>query len=158
MVDRGARDRAAQLLRDFVSGKISNDEFEDNQPPSTDHAIAAIWKTAWVFYNDTYAHRLVDRHRLPADMRRICARWIIFLHSDCEYVWPDIPLPGIDPATRIEEGFWRRLVATGSAPLRPETAREFLAAGHYPVWPFSSAKDYREALRKPRLLPVASQH
>ena len=158
MIDPVARDRAAQLLRDFVSGQISNDQFEDNQPPSADSAIEAIWKTAWVFYNDSYEHRLVDRHRLTADMRRICARWIIFLHSDVEYAWPEIPLPGIDPATRIEEGFWRRLVETGSGSLRPEIAKQFLAAGHYPVWPFSSVKDYREALRKPRLMAGVSQH
>jgi hypothetical protein len=158
MVDRGARDCAAQLLRDFVSGKISNDEFDDNRPRSADRAIDAIWNTAWVLYNGTYQHRLEGRHRLTADMRRICARWVLFLHSNNEYSWPDIDLPGIDPATRVEQGFWRKLFAAGSGPLRPEVAERFLAAGHYPVWPFISAKEYRDALQRPRLLAGAQSH
>jgi hypothetical protein len=152
LVDRNARAEAAQLLRDFISGKISNDDFEDNLPVAADRAIDAIWATAWVLYTDMKTHKLTDRHRLSADMRRICVRWILFLQNDHEYQWPDIPLPGIDPATRMQKDFWRRLVGIGSNTLDPDIAKRFLSAGHYPVWPFISAKDYKNALQRPKLL------
>ena len=61
-VDRPARDTVSQLLRNFVSGKISNDAFEDAQPTTHDLAIDAIWHTAWVFYDDFNEHRLIGRH------------------------------------------------------------------------------------------------
>ena len=156
MVDRDARDRAAQLLRNFVSGKITNDEFADGCPSTLDRAIVAIWDTAWVLYDDLSEHRLTGRHRLTSDMRRICVRWILFLHNNHEYEWPDTILPGIDPATRTEQSFWRRLFGLPSTLLEPEVARRFLASGHYPVWPFVSAKDYSQALQNPRLLSVGS--
>lgn len=152
MVDRDARDRAAQLLRNFVSGKITNDEFADGCPPTQDRAIDAIWGTAWVLYDDISEHRLIGRNRLPSDMRRVCLRWLLFLHNDHDYEWPDLSLPGIDPATRTQQSVWRRLLGLLKGSLAPEVARAFLASGHYPVWPFASAKDYRQALRNPRLL------
>lgn len=153
MVDRNARDRAAQLLRDFVSGKLSNDAFADGAPATSDRAIAAIWDTAWVLYSDMKAHHLTGTHRLSPDTRRICVRWLLFLHSDRPYEWPDIYLPGIDPAARGEPRYWRRLFFGFSTyAVAPDAAQNFLAAGHYPVWPFLSAADYRQALRQPRLL------
>jgi hypothetical protein len=152
LVDRDARDRAAQLLRNFISGKITNDAFEDQCPVTEDRAIDAIWATAWVLYSDTYEHRLIGKHRLTVDMRRICVRWLLFLHNSDEYLWPTIPLPGIDPATRLQAGFWRRLLAPGSSLLAHDVADRFLASGHFPVWPFISTKAYRLALRSPRLL------
>jgi hypothetical protein len=152
LVDRNARDHAAQLLRNFISGKISNDDFDDGCPTTKDPAIDAIWSTAWVLYDDMNTHNLIGRHRLTADMRRICVRWILFLQSDFDYQWPDISLPGIDPATRMQKGFFRRLFGIASDTLDADEAKHFLSAGHYPVWPFISAADYRNALRKPKLL------
>lgn len=151
-VDRYARDRAAQLLRNFISGRVTNDEFEDCVPPTLDRAVLAIWDTAWVLYDDRKEHVLSGRYRPTADMRRICVRWLLFLHSNHEYEWPDLCLPGIDPATRTEPSFWQRVFHIPERLLTPKMAAEFLAAGHYPVWPFISKSNYRHALRKPRLL------
>ena len=151
MVDRNVRDRAAQLLRNFISGKITNDAFADQCPVTTDRAIYAIWDTAWVLYSDMHTHRLIGKHRLSVDMRRVCVRWLLFLHSNDEYEWPDISLPGIDPSTRIQQSLWRRLLKLDNS-LAPDVANEFMASGHYPVWPFISVKAYRQALKAPRLL------
>lgn len=155
MVDRVARARATQLLRNFISGKVTNDEFEDGCPQTQDRAIHAIWETAWVLYDDLSEHRLTGQHRLTTDMRRICVRWLLFLYSDLDYEWPDIRLPGIDPATRIQQSRWRRLLGFPQAAVTSEVADKFLASGHYPVWPFASIKNYRQALLNPRLLSGA---
>ena len=45
-VDTGARRQAAHIFRNFINGKISNDEFEDSIPNTRDRAILAIWETA----------------------------------------------------------------------------------------------------------------
>ena len=60
MVDRKARDEFAELLRHFIAGRITNDEFEDQVPLSSkDLAIVEIWwRAAWQFYGDLYQHTL----------------------------------------------------------------------------------------------------
>src|SRR5262249_42521171 len=151
MIDRDARDKAATQLRRFVSGKITNDEFEDSEIVTSDRAIKAIWGTAWCFYDDFKVHRLTGRHRLPPAQRRECLRWILFLDSDHEYVWPDISLPGVDPLRRVRVGA-KYLGFLMSGGLTAEKARQFLAAGDYQAWPFASHVQYKGALRQPRRL------
>jgi hypothetical protein len=154
-VDRRARDTASQLLRNFVSGRISNDAFEDAQPKTHDLAIDAIWDTAWVFYDDFKEHRLIGKYRLSPDQRRACVRWILFLHSDNPYEWPTIYLPGIDPASRIQRSFLKRLFSVHQH-LHEKEVSDFLSAGHYPVWPFIRVADYKKALSQPRLLSTSA--
>ena len=151
LVDRPARNTASQIFRDFISGKISNDEFEDKQPITHDCAINAVWNTAWVFYDDFKEHRLDRQYRLPPDQRRACVRWLLFLHSELLYEWPDINLPGIDPTSRIQASFLKRLFSLHQD-LSETTAQKFLSAGHYPVWPFLRASDYKRSLTSPRFL------
>lgn len=153
-VDNCARRQAAQIFRNFINGKISNDEFEDSMPITKDRAVLAIWETAWVFYDDLKEHRLVGRHTLPSDQKRACVRWLLFLHSDLEYGWPDIRLPGLDPVSRVEPNSWRRAWQRANLQdtLAPKDVDQFLSAGHYKVWPFTSVADYKAALRSRRLL------
>lgn len=155
-VDRHARARAAQILRDFVSGKISNDQFAGECPRTDDLAVHAIWNTAWLFYDDFKEHKLTGRYRLPPDQKRACVRWILFLHSDLPYEWPDLTLPGADPAARVERSVFRRLFSM-SNPIDEEQATRFLSAGHYPVWPFLRVADYKRTLSSPRLLAQSGQ-
>ena len=150
-VDISSRKIASQLLRDFISGKISNDTFEARQPITHDRAIHAIWDTAWVFYHDGKEHRLEGQYRLPPEQRKACVRWILFLQSDLLYEWPDIDLPGIDPASRTQSSFLRRLFSLHQNLSEKETDT-FLSAGHYPVWPFLLVSDYKTALATPKLL------
>lgn len=152
MIDRSARDKAAQALRSFINGKITNFAFEALCPSTGDPAIHAIWDTAWLFYDDFKTHCLDGRNGLSIDQRKSCVRWIIFLHSDQEYSWPHIALPGCDPNLRVRKSVWRGLLGLDRSDLSSEEARRFLAAGHYAVWPFISVQDYKKALRSPRLL------
>ncbi|MEO9824559.1 MAG: hypothetical protein ABJF50_09115 [Paracoccaceae bacterium] len=156
IVDRPARDTAAQLLRNFVSGKVSNDAFEDAQPTTHDLAIDAIWDTAWVFYDDSKEHRLIGKYRLPPDQRRACVRWILFLYSDHLYEWPTIYLPGIDPASRTQRNFLKRLFSMHQH-LNEDQVMNFMSTGHYPVWPFLRVADYKKALAQPRLLSASAK-
>lgn len=153
-VDTSARRLAAQIFRNFINGKISNDEFEDSMPNTNDRAVHAIWDTSWVFYDDFKEHRLEGRHTLPSDQKRACVRWLLFLHSDLEYSWPDVRLPGLDPVPRVEPNAWRRAwqKANFQDTLAPNDVDQFLKAGNYKVWPFTTVADYRTALRTPKLL------
>jgi hypothetical protein len=150
-VDYVSRKEAAQLFRNFISGKISNDDFADSQPVTHDLAVGAIWDTAWAFYDDLKEHRLTKQHRLTPDERRTCVRWILFLHSDLLYEWPHLRIPGSDPALRIRS----RIGNHFGWPLfgvSKVDAENFLNAGHYPVWPFLRVSDYKASLSSPRLL------
>ena len=151
MIDHPARDAAAQALRSFISGKLTNFAFEHLQPQTDDQAIHAIWDTCWLFYDDLKTHRLEGRHRLSSEQRKSCVRWIVFLHSDLEYDWPLIRMPGSDPNLRVRTGFWRSIFR-GPFDLSPQDALEFTSAGHYAVWPFNSVQDYKREIRSPRLL------
>ena len=153
MVDRDARNKAAELLRRFISGQITNDDFDNKEPQTEDSAVRAIWNTAWVLYDDMIEHKLRGRHRLDPATKRECLRWIIFLDSDFEYVWPDIWLPGVDPMCRVTK--WGRLgelLGFLSDRLPTSKVEEFLASGEYQAWPFASRADFKRALCSPRRL------
>lgn len=152
VVDRVSRDRAALLLRRFAAGQITNDDFDNAIPITADPAIGAIWNTAWLFYSDSTTHALTGRDRLHPDMKRAWVRWILFLDSDIPYEWPQISYPGNDPYALGEARLdsWFRSIFVRED--KKNCHREFEQAGHYPVWPFISQKDYRKALRNPRRL------
>lgn len=154
VVDRRARDLAAQLLRDFISGKVTNFDFEERCPETHDRAIHAVWDTAWLLYDDFKTHKLTGRHRLDVTTRRQTIRWIVFLHGDLDYRWPHLPQPGADPNIRVEQSVLRRIFAPFG--LKRVEVDEFLKSGHYPVWPFASVKDYKAAIARPRLLSRAA--
>jgi len=149
MIDRNARDRLASNLRGLISGKISNDDFEAAEERSEDGAIAAVSDSAWLLYSDMKEHKLTADRRLNPDVKREVVRWILFLDSNFQYVWPSISTPAVDPLTRVKP-FWRRLLEPGF--LSRETAERFLASGDYDAWPFGSRGEYKKALKGPRRL------
>lgn len=143
MVDRDARDKMVLLLRRLVTGRITNDELEDQQPSSrTDPAVSAIfYRGAWGLYSDLHEHRLAGRHRLPRETRREVARFILFLKSDYEYewafprLWQDLLWSAAGLLTLGLAGrlYWRRMGRQG--PVR--------------VWPFLRQEDFERAVRSP---------
>jgi len=70
-------------------------------------------------------------------------RWVIFLHTDNEYLWPIISHPGLRP---FQHGFFSRL-ANG-----PEREKIFMVTGDYNVWPFFDRETYDLAIQNPKLL------
>lgn len=154
MIDRKARDEAAVMLRRFIGGQITNDDFVDRYPVSSDPAIAAFASAIWPYYSDTHQHSMIGKYRLSGSERRRIVPWILFLDSDRDYVWPAIDYPSVDPRTRIRKlARLRRLMTLGlSAALNGAQAKAFLAAGHYDSWPFARKSDLRHALANPRRL------
>ena len=146
MVDRKARDAFAELLRHFVTGRIMNDEFEDQVPLSSkDLAIVEIWWiAAWPFYGDLYQHTLTGEYRASDGERREIAKCVLFLKTDQEYQWPR--------QTGLKKSLmyllW--LVSFGRAGYRAK--KLFHAAGDLEVWPFIRLKDLETARTRPPYL------
>jgi hypothetical protein len=143
MVDRNARNEVVLLLRQLVTGRITNDEFEDRQPlGSSDLAVAEVFlRGASGFYSDLDEYRLAGRHRLSRSERREMARLILFLKSDLEYEWPDPKL-------------WQELLWMAAGLLTLGLAgrlywRWMGAHGEVGVWPFLRQEDLERAVRNP---------
>ena len=137
MIDRQARDLAAEILRQFFSGRFSQFDFEERIPESKDPAISAIDHTVWCFYDDFCEHKMTGEWKLTPEWRRIIARWVMFLHCDFEYEWPSVRYPGLRPLVRT---FFRR------------KEKQFMESGDYDVWPFINRASYESAKSNPVLL------
>jgi hypothetical protein len=143
MIDKEARKQAAEIVRHFITGQMTNFDFEETRPTSKDDVIWAIWQSLWCFYDDFSEHKLAGTWRLPQETKAEMTRWIMFLHGDEEYEWPAISWPGVRP---LAHGFFSRLFKG------PEREQKFMQAGDYSVWPFISVKSYEQAKRNPVLL------
>jgi hypothetical protein len=150
MIDRAARDQLSRNLKLLISGRISNDGFEDAIPETKDLAIAACADMASLLYSDMKAHRLAGHHSIgPADRREVL-RWILFLDSDLEYLWPEMRWPGLQPLRRARPALTRWLHWPNA--ISPKRATNFLASGDHNAWPFMSRSEYKNALQNPRRL------
>lgn len=143
MIDRTARDKAAEIVRHFISGQITNFDFENGMPITNDPAVSAIEDSLWCFYDDFKKHKLACEWKLPQETKSEMARWIMFLHNNEKYQWPKISYPGIRP---LKHGLISRLF---KGPLREQ---EFMQAGNYSVWPFIDNESYQHAKQNPVLL------
>jgi hypothetical protein len=150
MVDRSSRDRLATALRQYVSSRITNDDLDDVKVDWRDRGAVAVKERAWALYDDTYQHRAIGKHYLSRPARDEISRWIIFLHSDLEYTWPEFSFLQIVNSTMnlLTFGWWERR--------KQRRFEEFMAAGDFSVWPFVARQDYDAALERPRYL--SGQH
>lgn len=143
MIDREARDKAAEILRHFISGQITNFELEAEMPTSDDPVISAIEDSVWLFYDDFSKHKMKSDWALPKEAKELMARWIMFLHTDEEYKWPAFPHAGVRP---LKHGWLARLLG------KHLEEKMFMGCGTYGVWPFFDESSYDIAKRNPRLL------
>jgi hypothetical protein len=96
-MDPQLRKRLSQDLRRLVTGRMTNDAFDDayyeQYSSSNDSAIAAVAEFGFGLYSsDTLmAYRLRGRHRLGRTTRRAAARCVLFLRSKLAYEWPKEP-------------------------------------------------------------------
>ncbi|PYS66901.1 MAG: hypothetical protein DMF69_24700 [Acidobacteria bacterium] len=73
MVDREARKQAAQTIRDYVCGVITNREFESRYPSSKiDPVIRAMEDSLWPTYEDISTHKLDAKNAAPKDESADC--------------------------------------------------------------------------------------
>lgn len=135
MVDRDARDIAAQALREFADGSISNREYERRFPKSKDDpALRSIYTNVWFCYSDTSEHTLNGKHALSKENRAILDRCMLFLKSDLEFQWP---------ATKLR--LWYpllRLIGLGRIVNR--RLEKEMSVGDVDVWPFLKKAQYEQ--------------
>lgn len=134
MIDRDARNRLAGLIRSLVSGKITNDEFEECLPESKDNAIAKVFYYGpWRLYSDMKAYKLKGKDAITREDRSIVARWILFLKSDDEYEWPSASFKEI----------FLKLVTLGK--FGQSTIDKWHAHGDVLHWPFKNNCQFNNA-------------
>ena len=144
MIDREARRQVAELLRHYLAGLITNDEFEDRLPRrSSDPAVSKVALASWFLYDDNRKpYKLVGRDAPSRELRSVVGRWIVFLGTDFEYEHP-VPHPivslAFDLASLCTFGVlgwaWRRR-----------------HRAEFQYWPFIRQSDYERALDRPTLL------
>ena len=138
MIDRVARKQAAEVIRHFVSGQITNDEFIRRYPSSKhDPVIWALDDTMWCLYDDIATHKLAGEYAPSKDFKKQVARWLAFLYSDEEYLWPRIDRPGF--RSNAESLWLSWIFGFGQRRLR-----RFMASGDYEVWPFTRREDFEK--------------
>jgi len=71
VIDRQKRDLAVAVLRQFLDGKLTNDEFFGQFPrDKRDPALRGVFEFAWLFYDDLKTHKLVGKHALSPQAKR----------------------------------------------------------------------------------------
>jgi len=146
MICEQSRNRLALALRRYVAERIYNDTLDEVEVDWRDRGAVAVKQAAWTLYDDTKSHYAKDRHKISSSDRRIIARWIMFLHSRNEYLWPEYSLVQIVnwPMDALTFGWWERRKA--------RRRREFKEAGEFSAWPFIANADLTDAARRPRYL------
>lgn len=146
MVHRPSRASLALALRRYLSRRITNDQLACVEVDWRDRGAVAVAGMAWRLYDDMHTHRANGTHAITGSLRREVARWIVFLQSDQEYVWPDYNFvqaaPGIGSLLTL--GWWGRK--------ERRRWQEFTEAGDISVWPFVSEEVERAAKSNPRFL------
>ena len=146
MIHRESRKVLAEALRHYVSGQITNDDLDSVEVDWRDRGAIAVKEMAWSLYDDLEQHKATEKHYLNDEARREIAKWVVFLHSDNEYLWPEYSFIQIInwPMNILTLGWWERM--------KKKKWEQFLEAGEYEAWPFCSKAELKKAVSKPRLL------
>lgn len=146
MIHRESRDRLALALRQYVSGQINNDDLDSMDVDWRDRGAVYVQEIAWNLYDDMDQHYAKGEHHLDKAARKEISRWIVFLHSDAEYIWPEYSFMQIVnwPMNLLTLGWWERS--------KKRKWEQFLEAGEFDAWPFSSRQELLKAASRPRLL------
>ena len=146
MIHRESRNRLAEALRHYAAGRITNDDLDSVEIDWRDRGAIAVNEMAWGLYDDHDVHKATGRHQLDRDARRAISKWIVFLHSDCEYIWPEYSfLQFVNwPMNILTFGWWERN--------KQKKWEEFLEAGDFEAWPFRTKQELDNAIGNPKLL------
>jgi hypothetical protein len=141
MVDRNQRHVASRVLRSFIEGAITNDEFEAQFPRAKhDTAVQAIKANVWMLYSDLRRHKLTGKHEPNAETRALLERCVRFLDTDLDFEWPvpKVSLSNIGNNLRSRVARW--LGTEEGRQAGTEQAR--VDGGDEDVWPFFRRDDY----------------
>ncbi len=172
MVDREARQECAELVRQFISGRMSLDEYEDRftnlQHNKKDRALWEVWNFLAFLCEDSYPRKMTQQWRLNSGQRRQAAQAILFLQSDAEYQWSEklwdgsvflitafciLLLFALLPETSLLIRFVLSTPLIVAWQQYEQWQRKRSAiVGDKEAWPFLHQADLEEAARHPRLL------
>ncbi len=96
-MDSNLRHALSQDVRRLVTGRMTNDDFDDayyeHYHSSDDRAVREISGFCYSLYSSALLSpmRFSGRHALDAETRRACLRAVLFLRSGLSYEWPLFP-------------------------------------------------------------------
>ncbi|WP_442485415.1 hypothetical protein [Aeoliella sp. SH292] len=94
MVDTELRLRLAQDMRLLVTGRLSNDDFDDSYydyyRDSKDPAVRVIGEFCWALYSSDvlWPYYLKGWHEIGRETKRTATYAFLFLHTNREYGYP----------------------------------------------------------------------
>jgi hypothetical protein len=149
MIHRPSRDALPLALRRYVSGYITNDDLDSVDVDWRDRGAVAVQGMAWSLYDDMHEHRVGNDLARGSEARRTIAQWVVFLHSDAEYLWPEYSFIQIVnwPLNMLTLGWWEKHKA--------RRWQQFLEAGDFSAWPFCARSDLEKAMASPKLFASA---
>ena len=140
VIDRHARDKLALAFRRYAAKRITNDELEDAVGwRSKDRGVTVVQDMAWQLYDDMFRHRAEGPHALSKDDRRSVARWVLFLRTDLEYLWPSYDFR--QSGTSLDRFLADLFTARQWRKKKDGDWENFLGAGDFEVWPFLKKAD-----------------
>lgn len=174
MVDREARRKYAELVRQFISGRMTNDEYEqkffDLRINKKDPAPLEIFSEVRDICQDAFPDKLTQQWRLGTHERRRVSQFVLFLQSDIDYQWSKklwdgsvflitafcvLLLFALLPETPllIRFSYSAPLIVAWQCYEQWQRKRKRLVnKGDKEAWPFFRQADLAEARRHPRLL------
>lgn len=139
MIHRQSRYELALKLRQFASGRITNDELESVSVDWRDRGAVAVQQAAWFLYHDTHKHRATGANSLGEVEKSEVARCVLFLHSDNEYIWPEYSF-------RPLKNTILNLLTIGRWNVRQKIKwAQYKEAGDFEVWPFINYQEFNYA-------------
>jgi len=90
------RRRYAELVRHFLSGRMTNFEYElecDRLMRPMDEASDKVYCELWKCYCDVREHRMGKTRGMTREGRRLTARWIMFLKTNRPYEYRHMIYP-----------------------------------------------------------------
>lgn len=138
VIDRTARNQAAQLLGRWQAGTITNWELEDTWPHSDDRAVKAVGDRLWCLYSD-FPRRMLDLSSLRREEKDLFDRCRTFLKSGTDYRWPDFDF--------VREGLRPMEVLFRGMRTKSQGWEVFARAGDIGSWPFLTRVDYEQNSR-----------
>jgi len=137
-----ARVKYAELVRQFLSGRMTNHEYEiacDVFLKCDDEAVGQVYDKLYNGYCDFREHRMGRRYGMTHEGRRIAARWIMFLRSGRPYEYRHMKYPN-GLIAFLTLGFVRRYENEDNDSVERE------------CWPYYRRSDFEIDLRHPELL------
>jgi len=141
MIEQTQRRIGADLLRQFIAGETTNEQFHRKFPRAkSDLALNAIFRAVWVTYSDLRQYRLVGKDVPSEKTLAILERCRLFLTTDLPFEWPE-------PKPSLFSGILNFL-SFGLIARRNE--KQLRQLGEVDYWPFIRKSDYLAALTKDR--------